>query len=60
MEYLLTHPEEAEEMGRRGFQAVHENYNWANEEKILLQMYDRLFSLDPAYQGSLADTRCTP
>ena len=60
VEYLLTHPEEAEEMGRRGFQAVHENYNWANEEKILLQMYDRLFSLDPAYQGSLADTRCTP
>jgi glycosyltransferase involved in cell wall biosynthesis len=60
MEYLLTHPEEAEEMGRRGFQAVHENYNWANEEKILLQMYDRLLSLDPAYQGSLADTRCTP
>jgi len=34
VEYLLTHPEEAEEMGRRGFQAVHENYNWANEEKI--------------------------
>jgi glycosyltransferase involved in cell wall biosynthesis len=60
MEYLLTHPEEAEEMGRRGFQAVHENYNWANEEKILLQMYDRLFSLGPAYQGSLAGTRCTP
>jgi len=60
MEYLLTHPEEAEEMGRRGFRAVHENYNWAHEEKILLQMYDRLFSLDPAYQGSLADTRCTP
>ena len=60
MEYLLTHPEEAEEMGRRGFQAVHENYNWANEEKILLQMYDRLFSLDPSYQGSLADTRCAP
>jgi glycosyltransferase involved in cell wall biosynthesis len=60
MEYLLTHPEEAQEMGRRGFQAVHENYNWANEEKILVQMYDRLFSLDPAYQGSLADTRCAP
>jgi len=60
VEYLLTHPEEAEEMGRRGFQAVHENYNWANEEKTLLQMYDRLFSLDPAYQGSLADTRCAP
>jgi glycosyltransferase involved in cell wall biosynthesis len=60
MEYLLTHPEEAEEMGRRGFQAVHQNYNWANEEKILVQMYERLFSDDPAYQESLADTRCVP
>jgi len=60
MEYLLTHPAEAEEMGRRGFQAVHENYNWANEEKILVQMYERLFSHDPAYQPSLAGTRCAP
>jgi hypothetical protein len=57
---LLIHPEEAEAMGRRGFQAVHENYNWANEEKTLVQMYQRLFSDDPAYQRSLADTRCAP
>lgn len=60
IEYLLIHPEEAEEMGRRGFQAVHQNYNWANEEKTLAQMYERLFSDDPAYQGSLADTRYAP
>jgi glycosyltransferase involved in cell wall biosynthesis len=60
MEYLLTHPAEAQEMGRRGFQAVHENYNWANEEKTLIQMYERLFSHDSAYQPSLADTRCAP
>ena len=60
MEYLLTHPEEAEAMGRRGFQAVHERYNWANEEKILVQMYERLFNQDRAYQASLSDTRCAP
>jgi glycosyltransferase involved in cell wall biosynthesis len=60
MEYLLTHPEEAEEMGRRGFQAVHDSYNWANEEKILLQVYGRLLRHDAAYQGSLADTGCAP
>jgi glycosyltransferase involved in cell wall biosynthesis len=60
MEYLLTHPEEAEEMGRRGFQAVHESYNWENEEKILLQFYGRLFSHDSANQGSLADTGYAP
>jgi glycosyltransferase involved in cell wall biosynthesis len=60
MQYLLTHPEEAAAMGRCGFQAVHEHYNWANEEKILVQMYERLFHQDPAYQASLADTRCIP
>jgi hypothetical protein len=47
-------------MGRRGFQAVHERYNWANEEKILVQMYERLLNQDRAYQASLADTRCAP
>lgn len=53
MEYLLTHPEEAEEMGRRGFQAILERYNWANEEKTLLQFYSELFRRDDAYQESL-------
>jgi glycosyltransferase involved in cell wall biosynthesis len=53
MEFLLTHPEEAEEMGRRGFQAILERYNWANEEKTLLQVYSELFRHDDAYQKSL-------
>jgi glycosyltransferase involved in cell wall biosynthesis len=53
MEYLLTHPEEAEEMGRRGFQAIMENFNWANEEKELLRFYNKLLSQDAAFETTL-------
>jgi glycosyltransferase involved in cell wall biosynthesis len=53
MEFLLTHPDEAEEMGRRGFQAILERYNWANEEKTLLRFYNELFRRDDAYEKSL-------
>src|SRR4029077_1164872 len=31
MEYLLTHPREAEEMGRRGQAAVAKYFNWNTE-----------------------------
>jgi glycosyltransferase involved in cell wall biosynthesis len=53
MEYLLTHPEEAEKMGRRGFQAIVERYNWANEEEELLRFYSKLLSQDATFEGSL-------
>ncbi|HEX3375873.1 MAG TPA: glycosyltransferase [Candidatus Acidoferrales bacterium] len=53
MEYLLTHPEEAEEMGRRGLQAIMDNYNWANEEQELLRFYNKLLSQDAAFETSL-------
>ena len=53
MEFLLTHPEEAAEMGRRGFQAILERYNWAKEEKKLLRFYGELFRTDDAYTESL-------
>lgn len=46
IEYLLTHPAEAEEMGRRGRQAVEKTYNWSREEEKLLQLYADL--LNPA------------
>jgi glycosyltransferase involved in cell wall biosynthesis len=42
--YLWTHPEEARAMGARGAEAVRQRYNWANEEKRLLALYQR-FSL---------------
>lgn len=40
--YILDHPEEAEEMGARGFEGVLREYNWAEEEKKLLALYEEL------------------
>jgi len=42
IEFVLTHPEEAEEMGRRGHEAVVAKYNWASEERKLIQLYRTL------------------
>jgi glycosyltransferase involved in cell wall biosynthesis len=53
MEFLLTHPEEAAAMGRRGYAAVRERYTWANEEKTLLRLYSELFRHDAAYEGNV-------
>jgi glycosyltransferase involved in cell wall biosynthesis len=59
IEFLLTHPDEASEMGRRGFQAVRERYSWANEEKTLLQFYSELFRHDAVYEERLMRRRQT-
>src|SRR5262249_18418576 len=37
--YLLTHDEEAEAMGRRGRHAVEEQFNWDREAEKLLAFY---------------------
>jgi glycosyltransferase involved in cell wall biosynthesis len=42
IDYLITHPEEAEQMGRNGQKAVLEHYNWDNEEQKLLSFYNLL------------------
>lgn len=42
IQYLLTHPKEAEEMGRRGQKAVQERYNWDIEKEKLLSLYRKL------------------
>ncbi len=42
IDYLVTHPLEAERMGRNGQQAVNEKYNWNIEEAKLLQFYANL------------------
>jgi len=39
IESVLTHPKEAEEMGRRGQRAVVERYNWDIEAKKLVEFY---------------------
>jgi glycosyltransferase involved in cell wall biosynthesis len=39
IDYLVTHPQEVERMGRNGQRAVAEKYNWTIEEAKLLQFY---------------------
>ncbi len=41
-EELLNNPEKGQQLGRNGRKAVFEKYNWANEEKTLLALYDSL------------------
>jgi glycosyltransferase involved in cell wall biosynthesis len=40
--WIADHPVEAEQMGRRGRNAVHTRYNWDRESKILLAVYREL------------------
>lgn len=42
IDYLVTHPQEAERMGGNGQQAVQERYNWDLEERKLLNLYGEL------------------
>lgn len=42
MAWLLTHPQEAEAMGRRGREAVERQYNWGTQAEELLGLYRRL------------------
>jgi len=42
IKYLIEHPEEAKKMGENGRKAVLEKYNWENEGKKLLKIYERL------------------
>ena len=42
IEYIITHPKEAEQMGKNGQKAVLEKYNWGMEEKKLFNMYKEL------------------
>jgi len=44
IEYVLTHPRESEEMGRRGQAAVLERYNWNSEAQKLVQLYREIES----------------
>jgi glycosyltransferase involved in cell wall biosynthesis len=42
IQYLLSHPAEAAEMGRRGRQAFLRSFNWTHESNRLLELYDVL------------------
>lgn len=45
IDYLVTHPDVAEQMGRNGQDAVRQKYNWSIEEKKLLALYERLLGI---------------
>jgi glycosyltransferase involved in cell wall biosynthesis len=40
--WLMDHPQEAEAMGRRGQEMIFEKYNWENEQKQLIAVFDRI------------------
>lgn len=42
IEYIISHPKEAELMGQNGKKAVLEKYNWDVEEKKLFEIYEGL------------------
>lgn len=44
MRWILEHPDEAGEMGRRGRRAVEEKYNWETEAGKLRSLYERLLA----------------
>lgn len=52
IEYLLAHPSEAEEMGRRGQAAVVERLNWNTQLPKLVNLYSEL--VNGSCAGSLA------
>ena len=42
IDYLLLNKEEAQKMGKSGFQAVHNNYSWSTQEKKLINFYNKI------------------
>lgn len=42
IDYLVTRPDQAQQMGRNGRNAVVEKYNWCHESKKMLDFYDAL------------------
>jgi glycosyltransferase involved in cell wall biosynthesis len=44
IEWLLEHPQVAEEMGKRGQRAAEEVYNWEREGQKLVNFYQRILS----------------
>lgn len=42
IDWLATHPAEAEQMGRNGQRAVQQKYNWDNEAAKLIELYQEI------------------
>lgn len=52
IEYVLKHPGEAEEMGRRGQVAMFERYTWDTQAEILIRLYSVLLDPPPAVHAA--------
>lgn len=57
IEYVLTHPEEAREMGRRARQRVIERYSWEVMDGILQGVMARIGALVPEPSGATRTVR---
>ncbi len=44
IEFILTHPKEAEKMGQNGLEAINKSYNWRSEEEKLLKLYSKMIT----------------
>jgi glycosyltransferase involved in cell wall biosynthesis len=44
IDFLVTHPEEAQRLGANGRRAVNERYNWTIEEQKLFAFYEQILS----------------
>jgi glycosyltransferase involved in cell wall biosynthesis len=44
VDYLVTHPDAARQMGENGRRTVTRKYNWANEQDKLLHFYERVLA----------------
>ena len=45
IDYIINHPNEAEQMGQNGKKAVLEKYNWGVEENKLFKVYDNIINI---------------
>jgi glycosyltransferase involved in cell wall biosynthesis len=60
IEYLCTHPEEAEEMGRNGRIAASRLFSWKSEERALLALYRSIFvHQNPGHPTHLNQIDCS-
>ena len=48
IEWLMSHPDEAAEMGKRGREATRHRFNWKPEAEKLLRFYDELLPVGPS------------
>jgi glycosyltransferase involved in cell wall biosynthesis len=58
--WLLENPDEAEEMGRKGREAVRRQYNWEAQARTLVGVYERLLSREHATSGAIGASGGTP